>query len=695
MRDAVVVSIFFCTFAPVMRFRRYLLPCCALLALLLQTSCGGRSERAAMLLRGDSLMSVSPGAALGFTDSLIATGEGGDHWQAQLQLRRLNAQNKLDTLFNSRHVDEAKALVEHFDRSGTPNERLLAHYLLGRTLYDSGKVPDALEAYHAAVACADTTATDCDYRTLSFVHTQMAVIFHRHYQSRTTISELQKAQRMAYLDGDTLMAIECYFDQSAEYDRLGETDTAFAIATEAARRFAALGQHDRAAAAKSSTVLMLLDQQRTAEAKAAIEAYLSSAYTDSLGNVNPGREIFYYKRGLYYLQAGWTDSAEYYFRKELRDGRDLNNQIAGRKGLQLLYERLGRADSVARYAAEGYSMSDSVYMVSESQNLQSLQTMFDYTRHQKEAQQKSEEAEHAKARIRYIIIIVVAVALIVAYLITRQRKKQKALYKSNIEKLVAAQSDILKLKSHESDLKESIAEKEKRIEEQQASLQQAQADLRAQKLQQNSLLTAIGEKEKQLMQDAQNMADLKAEAEKLSREIELKSSLIANQEHILNAIQAEADEAKGREEDLMAKIAEKERIIERQKAQIERTHQHEKSSESAADDLIKKSPVYKSLQKKADLGARLTDEEWLELDRLVIEALPGFYDLVSKHGRELTTADYQTCVLDRLFVDPHSIHHLIGISDSYVTKIRIKLLATLFDREGKAKDFDQEIRKVY
>ena len=197
------------------------------------------------------------------------------------------------------------------------------------------------------------------------------------------------------------------------------------------------------------------------------------------------------------------------------------------------------------------------------------------------------------------------------------------------------------------------------------------------------------------MQDAQNMADLKAEAEKLSREIELKSSLIANQEHILNAIQAEADEAKGREEDLMAKIAEKERIIERQKAQIERTHQHEKSSESAADDLIKKSPVYKSLQKKADLGARLTDEEWLELDRLVIEALPGFYDLVSKHGRELTTADYQTCVLDRLFVDPHSIHHLIGISDSYVTKIRIKLLATLFDREGKAKDFDQEIRKVY
>ena len=128
---------------------------------------------------------------------------------------------------------------------------------------------------------------------------------------------------------------------------------------------------------------------------------------------------------------------------------------------------------------------------------------------------------------------------------------------------------------------------------------------------------------------------------------------------------------------------------------MERIHQHEKSSESAADDLIKKSPVYKSLQKKANLGVRLTDEEWQELDRLVIEALPGFYDIVSKHVSELTTADYQTCVLDRLFVDPHSIHHLIGFSDSYVTKIRIKLLSVLFGREGKAKDFDQQIRNIY
>ena len=592
--------------------------------LVLMQGCGERADRLTQLGRVDSLMHVSPTAALHLTDSLLAMGEGGNHWREQLQLHRLNAQNKLDTVFTDRHVDEAKALVVYFDRHGTPNERMLAHYLLGRTLYDSGKVPDALEAYHEAVNCANTAAMDCDYRSLCFVHSQMAAIFHRHYQPRTAIAELKEAQLMAYKDRDTLMATECYFDQASEYERLGETDSAFAIATEAARRFANMAQLDRAAAARSSTVLMLLDQKRTAEAKAAIEAYLASAYTDSLGRVSPGREIFYYKRGLYYLQTGQTDSAEYFFRKELRDSRDINNQIAASKGLQMVYEKRGMADSVARYAATGYKMSDSVYMVSESQTLQTMQAMFDYTRHQQEAQQKSEEAERAKARTRHIIIIVLAAALIVAYLILRQRRKQKAIYKSNIEKLVAAQSDIVKLKSHESDLKESIAEKEKRIAEQQASLQQAQADLQAQKAQKDALLTAIGEKERQLLQDARDMAELKA-----------------------------------------------------------------------ADDIVMKSPVFKSLHKKADLGVKLTIEDWQELDRLVIEALPGFHSLVSKHVRELTTTDYQACVLDRLFVDPHRIHYLIGLSDSYITKIRTKLLAVLFDREGKAKDFDQEIRKVY
>ena len=199
-----------------------------------------------------------------------------------------------------------------------------------------------------------------------------------------------------------------------------------------------MGQHDRAAAAKSANTLILLDQHRTDEAKAAIEAYLASAYTDSLGNVSPGREIFYYKRGLYYLQANKTDSAEYFFRKELRDGHDINNQIAGRKGLQLLYEKLGKADSVAKYAAEGYAMSDSVYMVSESQNLQSLQAMFDYTHKQLMVEQKTSELRNTRLYLAIAVISLLLVIFMVLYIIQRRNKIHAAAtanYQSIIKEL--------------------------------------------------------------------------------------------------------------------------------------------------------------------------------------------------------------------------------------------------------------------
>ena len=363
--------------------------------------------------------------------ALAACGPNHEHQRELLQ--QLSAKNSADSLLTDDSL--ALSLANHFDSHGNCNERMLANYLLGRTYYDCGKLPNALKAFRAAAACADTTRDDCDYHTLTRVHAQMAEIFHQHYQPLTAIKELSQAQRMAYKDRDTLMAIECYFDRSNEYERLGEADTAFAIATEAARLFTLMGQPDRAAAAKNATTLVLLDQHRTNEAKAAIEDFLASANTDSLGNVSPGREIFYYKRGLYYLQAGKTDSAEFFFRKELRDGRDINNQIAGRKGLQLLYQQLGKADSVAKYASEGYSMSDSVYMVSESQNVQSLQAMFDYTYEQLMLEQKTSELR--KTRL-YMAIAVISLLLVIALMvyIARRRDKQHAVATANYQSTI-------------------------------------------------------------------------------------------------------------------------------------------------------------------------------------------------------------------------------------------------------------------
>ena len=68
--------------------------------------------------------------------------------------------------------------VDFFDDHGTPNDRLLAHYLLGRAYHDHGEAPMALQCYQDAIDCADTLSTDCDYPQLARVYGQMAQIFY-------------------------------------------------------------------------------------------------------------------------------------------------------------------------------------------------------------------------------------------------------------------------------------------------------------------------------------------------------------------------------------------------------------------------------------------------------------------------------------------------------------------------------------
>lgn len=127
-----------------------------------------------------------------------------------------------------------------------------------------------------------------------------------------------------------------------------------------------------------------------------------------------------------------TDSSEFFFRKELRYGLDINNQIAGRKGLQLLYQKLGNADSVAKYASEGYAMSDSVYMISESQNVQSLQAMFDYNQKQLLVEQKTSELRKTRLYMSIIVILLLLNISIVVY-IAQKRNKRYALVAANYE----------------------------------------------------------------------------------------------------------------------------------------------------------------------------------------------------------------------------------------------------------------------
>ena len=148
----------------------YILLC--LWALCMLIGCAGDGYTPA-LRTADSLMNDSPSVALAMLDSLKGEAQGWSKAQRiRYHLLTMKAQNKAYVDFTSDSL--AKDVVEYYDNHGTANDRLLAHYLLGCVYRDLGESPHAVDCFLDAAACADTTAKDCDFYTLSSVYSQMA-----------------------------------------------------------------------------------------------------------------------------------------------------------------------------------------------------------------------------------------------------------------------------------------------------------------------------------------------------------------------------------------------------------------------------------------------------------------------------------------------------------------------------------------
>lgn len=339
----------------------------------------------------------------------LAMGCAGDGVQMREQLAVLEQRNSSgEHLLND---TLAEALVDYFDRHGSDNERMRAKYILGRTYYCLGELPRALETYLEAADCADTTAADCDFAKLSRIHAQSADVFHKQVQPRSELKELRLAEYYAKKGKDTLMAIECFALQAGAYKYLEYHDSAITVTEKASTLFEALGNKKRAAQVLSNEISSLIKRGETRKSKEYIDEYDQfSGCVDSLGIVVPGREIYYYIKGGYYLAVNKLDSAESLFRSLLARGRTINHRIAANKGLMEVYEKREKPDSVAKYAKSIYELNDSAYSLSEMQNIQKLQASYNYNHLKFIAKQKESEAKIAW--LTSILIIVISLVML-------------------------------------------------------------------------------------------------------------------------------------------------------------------------------------------------------------------------------------------------------------------------------------------
>ena len=169
---------------------------------------------------------------------LLAACSDGERMRSDLQ--SLAQRNQTDSLLTDSAL--ALRLVDYFDRHGTQNERLEAHYLLARTWDDLGQSPRALDAFHRAAEQADTNRLDSlGYHHLSRIYGQMGELLIVNRLPYQAIASLSKASIYADRAGEhTISNIFCSHKARCFYE-CEEYDSVLSVEEHTTRRFLVLG----------------------------------------------------------------------------------------------------------------------------------------------------------------------------------------------------------------------------------------------------------------------------------------------------------------------------------------------------------------------------------------------------------------------------------------------------------------------
>ena len=378
------------------------------------------------------------------------------HRTAQMRaaLVALQAANQADSVFTTDSL--ALELVRYYDHPlhfwTSANDRLMAHYLLGRCYADMGEAPRAIEEYSEAVEQADTTASDCDLRTLRAVYGQMANVFHQQNLPEEEFNANAHYTAISRLMKDTLQIGIGLENLTRPYYLMGDTTNFLRSAEAAAEFFYSIGRRDKAANALSDIVFIYIQRGQYTKAVELINTiYAESSLFDEQGELRKGNEMFYYTIGLYFDSINRLDTAEYYYRRLL----PAKEYEAAYRGLLSVYEKREIADSIGKFARLYADANDAAHDKMSTQAVAQAAKSYQYARQQQLAKSYETKAKRrAYALCGFLVLI-----LVLSYIIYKQRIKfhKKAIVLSYVrEQYRQARNDYRKICEDNSTMKKRI-----------------------------------------------------------------------------------------------------------------------------------------------------------------------------------------------------------------------------------------------
>lgn len=384
---------------------------CILTVLSLLSACGDQVRHEAALRRAQSVLNERPDSALAILDSL-GQYEGGFTQSARMrwQLLHAQAQNKAYIPFTSDSL--MKEVVAYYERHGTPTDRMSAYYLMGSVYRDMGEIPASLQFFLKAIASADTTSRDCDFRQLAKVYVQIGALFNNQYLPSEAIDCFGKGARIALLGHDTLLALNIHEQSLISYFELGDYDAVIRHSEHVYSQLMMSGEPIKAVRSLSSAILMSLNHNDTTRAGRYLQRVRYQVNLKDDGISDPWL-IYRAYEGKYALAKGDTHAAEEWFRlliSAAEAGTDLREMAY--KGLMEVYQERHEADSMVKYARLYNEFNDSSNNFRHQEIVEKMQSQYKYDRLLRESNEnrlKVQSRNHVIAAMIVGLLILVGV----------------------------------------------------------------------------------------------------------------------------------------------------------------------------------------------------------------------------------------------------------------------------------------------
>ena len=350
-------------------------------------------------------------------------------------------------------------VVEYYDRYGSPNDRLRAHYALGCVYRDLHDAPIALLTWERGIAAADTTAADCDFATLFRVYGQMASIYFRQYMPEKQLEAENAFSHYALCAGDTLNYIRGLILRNDAFLNLGDTAAVLRNINHVRQLYLERGLTAEAAQVYPSAIQIALDKHQFESAHIMMQIFEhESGLFDEEGNIVRGYERFYYNKGVYYLGVEQPDSAELQFRKLLQCEPAIVDAF---RGLLALFEQKHDVDSIFKY---NRLHEDALARYMKRTHIQSIdltEGMYDYSIQQQLAQEQKDKAQLTQM-ILFMVVVLIGIGVLLTYFWYRRKEKENEIrqnrllenYSRAMQELEATRKEVIILQQSASEQRE-------------------------------------------------------------------------------------------------------------------------------------------------------------------------------------------------------------------------------------------------